>query len=658
MTSSRLEEQPLVSMVVPVYNSITYLGETLDSLLNQGLSGDELEVILVNDGSDDGSERVVDEYAAHHPNFRVIHQEQSGGPATPCNVGVYAARGKYFFILGSDDVLTKNALKDLVSVAEREQSDVVLGRLGSIGGRRTPARIFKRTVYDADLVDHYIFNTLSAVKLFRTELVHRTGAHHPPSLRVGSDQPFVAALYLAARKFSICADRDYVMIRTREDGSNMTSTRRSSRDYMDLLALLLPVIVEGTDPGRVRDGVMRRPLRNTLTKVLKPSFSNLGRENQDEIVREIQALVPPLYNSVTAAHLDPLPRTKLELALDGDVDTLLAVMAWEKGGGSVPVVHNGSSFSYVLPQELASAVGEDRIYPPIVKGEVSLRGLAGSNSTLTIDLSARVPGCETAPDQTIFRLQNRGTGDEVDVSIVAERTVDSPSGRGITGRANIELGQLSEAVWDAYVVQCFGNDEVVNRFGAKKAEGVAGRSVYFFDGQGGQPFGKAYFTVGFGNLSLDIGFVHTKNELPEATVHGLVTQKDGSEIAIVTVDSGEPVEFLLRLDSDGNTRHLPVPSVQLDGQLHSLVLSPQSAGDRSPRRLVVRTGDRSRDLRLPAPIRIPAASRTGSYSRRDDERSADIFRAAVGDLGIVGRRAARRVFHGVRSLAGRSRHGR
>ena len=152
MTSSADEDQPLVSMVIPVYNSLTYLSETLDSMLDQGLSENELEVILVNDGSDDGSERVVDEYAARYPNFRVIHQEQSGGPATPCNVGAYAARGRYFFLLGSDDVMTPNALRDLVTVAEREESDVVLGKLGSLGGRGTPKSVYKKTVYDADLL--------------------------------------------------------------------------------------------------------------------------------------------------------------------------------------------------------------------------------------------------------------------------------------------------------------------------------------------------------------------------------------------------------------------------------------------------------------------------------------------------------------------------
>ena len=94
-------------------------------------------------------------------------------------------------------------MRDLAGIAEREGSDIVLGRLGGIGGRRTPGAVFAKTVYDADLVENRVFNMLSAVKLFRTELLHRTGALHPTSLRIGSDQPFVASLFLAAGKVSI-----------------------------------------------------------------------------------------------------------------------------------------------------------------------------------------------------------------------------------------------------------------------------------------------------------------------------------------------------------------------------------------------------------------------------------------------------------------------
>lgn len=659
MTSSADEDQPLVSMVIPVYNSLTYLSETLDSMLHQGLSENELEVILVNDGSDDGSERVVDEYAARYPNFRVIHQEQSGGPATPCNVGAYAARGRYFFLLGSDDVMTPNALRDLVTVAEREESDVVLGKLGSLGGRGTPKSVYKKTVYDADLVEHKIFNTLSAVKLFRTELLHRTGALHPKHLAVGSDQPFTATLYLAARKFSICSDREYVLIRRRDDGSNVTRSFRSPADYLDLTTAVLSAIVEGTDPGPLRDGVVRRTFRRELPQIVRKEFLDLPDHEQQDLVSRTKRTLEPVYNETTALHADPLTRSKVDLIFANDVDNLRRLIEWQSSPGGGEVVHDGQRFIYALPEELRSAIGEARLHTPSVKGAVSLTDISDDAGVLEVGISAVALTCITPADATILRLRNRSAGDAVDIPTTVERTVDLPTGSGHMVRARADLTEFPVSVWDAYVVQRFGDDEVTNRFGSNKADGVDSRSIYLFDGRKDQPFGKAYFTVGFENLSLDIGFVHTKNDLPEVTVHGLVPQVDGSEIAIVSVQSGSPVEFLVNLDPANVTRHLSVASTKLDGRLYYVAIPPHPTVADATRKLMVRTGDGSREVRLPAPAVKPTESRDGRSNRaRDHERSVDIFRAAVGDLGIVGRRAVLRGYHEVKSLPRRGRRDR
>lgn len=224
----KTSETPLVSLVIPVYNAMPYLRETLDALPAQGLDDSQLEVVLVNDGSDDGSETLLAEYASRHANYRLIDQPNSGGPADPCNKGIAAVRGKYFFVLGADDVLTEGALGDLAAYAEKEGSDIVLAKMAGLNGRHAPSSMFRRTVADADIVEDKLYNSLTAIKLFRTDLVAETGAHNPTHLRVGSDQPFTLACYLVAKKISVRADRDFVLIRKREDGKNVTSSARSA----------------------------------------------------------------------------------------------------------------------------------------------------------------------------------------------------------------------------------------------------------------------------------------------------------------------------------------------------------------------------------------------------------------------------------------------
>jgi glycosyltransferase involved in cell wall biosynthesis len=94
------ESTPLVSVVVPVYNAERHLGECVESLLGQTLR--QLEVILVNDGSEDGSGALCDSFAARDPRVVAIHTE-NGGAAAARNRGLEEAQGDYVYFVDADD---------------------------------------------------------------------------------------------------------------------------------------------------------------------------------------------------------------------------------------------------------------------------------------------------------------------------------------------------------------------------------------------------------------------------------------------------------------------------------------------------------------------------------------------------------------------------
>lgn len=591
--------EPLVSIVIPVYNSLTYLRETLDSLLDQGLTEDELEVIVVNDGSDDGSERVVDEYAERYRNFRVIHQEQSGGPATPCNVGAYAARGRYFFLLGSDDLMTPHALHDLAEVAEREGSDVVLGKLGSLGGRGTPKSVYKTTALDADPVKHKIFNTLSAVKLFRTELLWRTGALHPKHLPVGSDQPFTAALYLAAKKFSICADREYVLIRRREDGSNVTSSYRPPSAYADLAGAVLGVITANTEPGPLRDGVVRRTFRREIPQIVRVELLDASEEEQRDVVLRTKEMLLPVYNEHTALHADPLTRTKLGLVIDEDLDALRRVLEWERTLAGPGVDHGPDGFEFAFPEDLRASL-DGRVHAPAVKGAATLMHIAYLDGKLRVDFRARVPDCRAVADSIVLRLRHRKSGRVHDYP--AQSRPVGTEGVGSEGTVGVLLDPsvMASAVWDAYVVQYFGDDEILNRFGGSKGSSIEAQPIYLFPEGGSLPYGKAYFTEGYGNLSIDIGFVHTKNELRSIDLRRVFAAESGQEFAIAVVRSEGAVGFAMKSGDGASKSVVPAVHHDLDQWLYAVELPhPHGLSPAGTRALVVQVGSEVHELELP-----------------------------------------------------------
>ena len=111
-----------VTVVVPVYNTKQYLEECVASLTGQTYR--EIEILLVDDGSTDGTSALCDTLAEHDDRIRVIHKE-NGGAATARNLGIDEAEGEYVMFLDSDDWLDTDAIEVLVRYADEQATDVL-----------------------------------------------------------------------------------------------------------------------------------------------------------------------------------------------------------------------------------------------------------------------------------------------------------------------------------------------------------------------------------------------------------------------------------------------------------------------------------------------------------------------------------------------------
>lgn len=114
---------PKVSIIVPVYNVEKYLPTCIDSILAQ--SYDDFELILVDDGSTDSSGEICDRYAVKYGRTIVIHKK-NGGLSDARNTGINKAIGKYLLFVDSDDYIEPDTIKNIVNLAEANQSDMVI----------------------------------------------------------------------------------------------------------------------------------------------------------------------------------------------------------------------------------------------------------------------------------------------------------------------------------------------------------------------------------------------------------------------------------------------------------------------------------------------------------------------------------------------------
>ena len=115
----------LISFAVPCYNSAGYMRQCIDSLLK---GGEDVEIIVVNDGSKDETPLIAAEYAAIHPNVRVVNKE-NGGHGSGVNKGLELAQGLYYKVVDSDDWLDGDALEKLLALL-REHRDA--GKLADL----------------------------------------------------------------------------------------------------------------------------------------------------------------------------------------------------------------------------------------------------------------------------------------------------------------------------------------------------------------------------------------------------------------------------------------------------------------------------------------------------------------------------------------------
>jgi len=117
-------QHPAISIVIPVYNAENYLETCLEAILGQTFK--DYEIICINDGSKDGSIKILNKYQEQYPAFIQIYSQKNQGQASARNVGVDKASGEYIAFLDADDLIEKDYLEILYTTAKKHNSEMVI----------------------------------------------------------------------------------------------------------------------------------------------------------------------------------------------------------------------------------------------------------------------------------------------------------------------------------------------------------------------------------------------------------------------------------------------------------------------------------------------------------------------------------------------------
>ena len=212
-----------LSFIVPMYNSEKFLPKCLDSLLAQDISFERYEIILVNDGSPDGSLSVAEGYASRFSNIVVISQTNKGTSGAR-NTGMRHASGKYICFVDPDDYVLENSVRRIFDLMEEESLDVLRFGYTEVDEQYRPTRSCKHPEepdYSPGLMDGFSFMAERLgiacyvwTYMFRTSLLIDNELFFPEGVYFDDTPWLPRVMSMAKRVDSIDFKRYYYLIRS------------------------------------------------------------------------------------------------------------------------------------------------------------------------------------------------------------------------------------------------------------------------------------------------------------------------------------------------------------------------------------------------------------------------------------------------------------
>lgn len=229
-----------LSIIVPIYNVEKYVRECIDSIINQAYTN--LEIILIDDGSEDSCGEICDEYAKKDARIVALHQKNAGLSAAR-NLGVSAARGEYIGFVDGDDYIHTDMYKEMMLMAEKHNADIVECQRINFIDEETPEGIQITRGYKLLSGKEALGQLISLEKkagfpvyavwdkIFKKELLEN---EEFPMGYIHEEYFYDAKIFLKAKRYIILSDKLYFH---RERQNSITTSKFSEKD-LDKLKLI------------------------------------------------------------------------------------------------------------------------------------------------------------------------------------------------------------------------------------------------------------------------------------------------------------------------------------------------------------------------------------------------------------------------------------
>lgn len=188
-----MDNRGLVSIIIPIYNVEKYIEKCLNSVINQTYNN--IEIILIDDGSEDKSKQICDDYAKTDTRIKVIHKKNEG-VSKARNIGIDISKGEFITFIDSDDYIDKNYIEELYNLCVRTNSDIVIcgvkdedynGNIVNVSNEMTK-ELNKREMLKELLNEKYFFSVCWA-KIYKKEVIENIRFNE--NMKIAEDLDFL-----------------------------------------------------------------------------------------------------------------------------------------------------------------------------------------------------------------------------------------------------------------------------------------------------------------------------------------------------------------------------------------------------------------------------------------------------------------------------------
>lgn len=273
-----MKNSGLVSIIIPVYNCEKYLDKCLSSVIAQ--SYQKLEIIVINDGSNDNSGKMIQEYADNYANILPINQANSGVSAARNN-GIEKASGEYLLFVDGDDYLETEYIKKLVEAAQRNASDLVICGCTMVDSEGKVIRELIPEKYKKGEQEEWAYRLSSVCShLYRRKVWIESGIKFAEGVR-GEDIPVDLYFNYTCNNIAVIPEGGYYYVQHKDSAMGAA---RGLQNFQLPLKAIREVLDRICD---MKEGNSREFLEYGVLKALAMFLFDLGRGASWQVVREL-----------------------------------------------------------------------------------------------------------------------------------------------------------------------------------------------------------------------------------------------------------------------------------------------------------------------------------------------------------------------------------